>query len=158
LGEPSAEVVLCSERTGLSVKRPSELNAGFGYAVEVSRTAAMIGIGMIERGEVDTGEVARALLVLGSERACSLFTASRSAFDVTVEHVPVLGTTKTRLAFGTTEMPPKPEFSVVVEYDELEDAREQGVPPHQLFLAGKMRVDGDASAAMRLAMTLSQLL
>lgn len=151
------EVVLRTDRAGLVVKTGADAPNGFGYAVEVSKGAAMVGIGMLERGEVNPEAVARALLMLGSERACTLFAASRFAFDITVEHVPVLGTSKTRLAFGATELPPKPDFSVWVEYDELEDARERAIPPHQLFLAGKMRVEGDASAAMRLAMTLAQL-
>jgi hypothetical protein len=44
-----------------------------------------------------------------------------------------------------------------VAYDELEDARELGIGPHQLFLSGKIRIDGDAAKAMMLGMTLAQL-
>ena len=49
------------------------------------------------------------------------------------------------------------EFSLTVDADELEDAREQGLGAHQLFLAGKIRIDGDAAKAMQLAMVLAQL-
>ena len=112
---------------------------------------------MLERGEIEASRLSRALLVMGSERARTLLSSGGCAFDVSALNVPVLGTTTFRLAFGKTRLPEQPDFHVSVEYDELEDAREQGTPPHQIFLAGKMRVDGDAAQAMRLAMLLAQL-
>lgn len=156
-GEPNDELWLLTDRSGLTVQRTAPPSSGFGYALEVSRAAAELTIEMLERNELEPDRIARALLVMGSQKARALFSAARCAFDVTVLHVPVLGTSAVRLAFGRTDIPARPDFSVQVEYDELEDARERGTPPHQIFLAGKMKVDGDAAAAMRLAMTLAQL-
>lgn len=148
---------LLTDRSGVTVQRTAPPPSGFGYALEVPRTVAAFSIEMLERAEVEPERIARALLVMGSQKARSLFSAARAAFDVSVLHVPVLGTSTVRLAFGRTDIPAHPDFSVEVEHDELEDALERGTPPHQIFLAGKMKVDGDAAAAMRLAMTLAQL-
>ena len=156
-GSPAEELWLLTDRSGLIVQRTAQAPAGFGYAVEVPRSAAVLAFELLERRELEPQPIARALLVMGSQKARSLFSAARFAFDVTVMRVPVLGTTTVRLALGRTDLPSRPDFSVQVEYDELEDARERGTPPHQVFLAGKMKVDGDAATAMRLAMTLAQL-
>ena len=158
-GTPGEELWLLTDRSGLLVQRaqPAPAPGSFGYALEVTRGVAVLAIEQLERQELRPEPIARALLVMGSQKARTLFSASRAAFDVTVLHVPVLGTTTVRLALGRTDLPARPDFSVQVEYDELEDARERGTPPHQVFLAGKMKVDGDAAAAMRLAMTLAQL-
>jgi hypothetical protein len=151
------ELWLLTDRSGLVAQRVAPSPVSFGYAVEVTRAAAVLAIEMLERQELQPERMARALLVMGSDKARALFSAARFAFDVTVLHVPVLGTTTVRLALGRIDLPARPDFSVQVEYDELEDARERGTPPHQVFLAGKMKVDGDAAQAMRLAMTLAQL-
>jgi hypothetical protein len=156
-GTPNDELWLLTDRSGLVVQRTPPAPNGFGYAIQVPRASAAYAIEMLERQELEPDRIARALLVMGSQRARALFGAARFAFDATVLRVPVLGTSTVRLAFGRTDIPARPDFSVQVEYDELEDARERGTPPHQIFLAGKMKVDGDAAAAMRLAMTLAQL-
>jgi hypothetical protein len=157
VGGANEELWLLTDRSGLTVQRAAPPPSGFGYAIEVSRAAAALAIETTEQAGLPPDRMARALLVMGSKKAWTLFAAARTAFDVTVLHVPVLGTSTVRLAFGRTDIPARPDFSVEVEYDELEDARERGTPPHQIFLAGKMKVDGDAAAAMRLAMTLAQL-
>lgn len=151
------ELWLLTDRNGLAVQRTAPAAGGFGYAVQVTREAAVFAIDMLERNELEPERIARALLVMGSTQARESFSAARFCFDVTVLNVPVLGTTTARLALGRVDLPLKPDFAVRVELDELEDARERGTPPHQLFLAGKMIVDGDAAQAMRLAMTLAQL-
>lgn len=156
-GTPNEELWLLTDRSGMQVQRTPPPSSGFGYAVQVSRASAALAIEMLQRQELEPDRIARALLVMGSQQARTLFSAARFAFDVTVLRVPVLGTSTVRLAFGRTDIPARPDFSVQVEYDELEDARERGTPPHQIFLAGKMKVDGDAATAMRLAMTLAQL-
>jgi hypothetical protein len=156
-GGANDELWLLTDRAGLCVQRTAPAANGFGYAVEIARGAAVLAIDMLEQQQLDPERIARAMLVMGSTKAQALFSAARVAFDVTISNVPVIGTTKLRLAFGRTDIPQRPDFSVHVEYDELEDARERGTAPHQIFLAGKMRVDGDAAQAMRLAMTLAQL-
>jgi hypothetical protein len=156
-GGDGDDLWLLTDRSGLTVQRAAPPASGFGYAIEVSRPAAAFAIEMVQQQGLEPERMARALLVMGSQKARTSFAAARTAFDVTVLHVPVLGTSAVRLAFGRTDIPARPDFSVQVEYDELEDARERGTPPHQIFLAGKMKVDGDAAAAMRLAMALAQL-
>ena len=144
-GGDNDELWLLTDRSGLAVQRTAPVQVGFGYAVEIARGAAVFAIDMLERQELEPERIARGLLVMGSERARALFSAARVAFDVTILNVPVAGEITLRLGLGRTDLPARPDFSVEVEYDELEDARERGTPPHQIFLQGKMRVDGDAS-------------
>jgi hypothetical protein len=156
--EPAArEVMIVTDREALRVEQAHDVIAGFGYALQVARGAVMIAIGMVERGELEPEQVARAFLMMGSQRARQMLAAAPFAFDATVLNVPALGTTTVRVGLGRVDLPARSDFSLNVEYDELEDARERGMAPHQLFLAGKMRVDGDASQAMRLGMLLAQL-
>jgi hypothetical protein len=153
----SSEVVIVTDRQALRFRRGGDVIAGFGYALEVARGAAMIAIEMVERGELEPEQVARAFLMMGSQRARQILAPAPFAFDATVTNVPSLGTTTVRIGLGRVDLPARSDFSLHVEFDELEDARERGMAPHQLFLAGKMRVDGDASQAMRLGMLLAQL-
>jgi hypothetical protein len=155
-GFPRGQLVLHTDRARVEVSS-SEAPRGFGYAVSVPTVVALHVIGLAERGELEPGEIARGLVMLGSQRAKELFAQAPASFDCTITDVPVLGSAHARLAFGSTRLPERSDFNVTLSYDELEDAREQHVPPHQLFLAGKMQIDGDAAKAMRFAMTLAQL-
>ena len=79
------------------------------------------------------------------------------AFDLQILGAPQVGDACVRVSLGRGDHPPAPEFSLALDYAALEEARELGIGPHQLFLSGKIRIDGDAAKAMMLAMTLAQL-
>jgi putative sterol carrier protein len=156
-GEGGGELWLSAGGRGLQLEaRPATV--GYGYALAVSVAAARHGLWLSERGGADVEEAARALVTLASHEARELFSKVSFCFELEVTQAPVVGVVNAKVSLGRTALPATPEFKLVVAYDELEDAREQGLSPHQLFLAGKIRIDGDVAKAMLLGMTLAQLL
>lgn len=59
-----------------------------------------------------------------------------------------------RVGIGVAEPPPIPDFSAIVSWDDVEDVRLGDMSPQQLI--GRIKLVGDASGAMALAMTLVQ--
>jgi hypothetical protein len=155
-GEGGGEFFLRVAPGGMSVVA-EQTATGFGHALGVSVAAARHGLRLLDDGEVDALELAAALSVLASPIAREEFGRVSFAFELEVPRVPVLGTVRAKVCLGRPRLAKKPEFKLTVDYDELEDAREQGLGPHQLFLAGKVRIDGDVAKAMLLGMTLAQL-
>ena len=59
-----------------------------------------------------------------------------------------------RIALGGGEPPTDPKFTATVSWDDIEDVRAGELTPQQLF--GRLKLDGDATQAMALGMTLMQ--
>jgi hypothetical protein len=153
-GEGGGEFCLRVEQGAMSVIAGST-PAAFGYALSVSVASAAHGLRMLDRGKVDVAALTNALFELGASVAREEFGRVSFAFNLKIADVPVLGTLLAKVCLGRPKLPTKPEFTLAVSYDELEDAREQGLRPHQFFLAGKVRIDGDVAKAMMLGMTLA---
>lgn len=156
LETPAGQLAASVERRRLRITEPGELPA-FGHAVALSERVWTHGLSLFEQKPTALEDLARVLCLMGSRTARELFGEVTYAFDLTVERVPVVGQVRARVMLGRPALSPKSEFALTVDYDELEDAREQGLGPHQLFLAGKVRIDGDVAKAMMLGMTLAQL-
>lgn len=155
-GEGGGELWLQANRRALHLASPPS-SVGYGYALCISTTVARQGLALLERGGVDVEEATRGLLSLSSNTARELFSGVSFGFELEITNAPVVGSLGARVSLGRAALGTKPEFKLTVEYDELEDAREQGLTPHQLFLAGKIRIEGDVAKAMLLGMTLAQL-
>ncbi len=156
-GEGGGELHLRAGRDGLRVVE-SAVPAGFGYALGLPTAAARDALALIEDARAAEIEAAgRGLAALASATARELFGATPFELALTIAHVPELGTLRLLLGLGRAALPARPEFELLVDYDDLEDAYEQGTAPHQLFLAGKMRIEGDVAKAMVLGMVLAQL-
>lgn len=153
-GEGGGEVGLSSH--GRALRVVSEVPA-FGYALELPIAAAAYGVDRFDGGQLEAEGVGRALGLLATEHARELFEKNSYCLDLTITAVPVLGDVRARIGLGRTDLDGPSEFTLEIEYDELEDAREQGMRPHQLFMAGKLKMDGDVAKAMLLGMTLAQL-
>ena len=77
-------------------------------------------------------------------------------FHLIIGDAPDLGDVTVRIGLGVDEPPAEPKFTINMKYDDLEAARESKMNPQQLFMAGKIRLAGDYSGAMQLAMQLMQ--
>ncbi len=77
-------------------------------------------------------------------------------FHLIIGDAPDLGDVTVRIGLGVDEPPAEPKFTVNMKYDDLEAARESKMNPQQLFMAGKIKLGGDYSGAMQLAMQLMQ--
>lgn len=155
-GQGGGELLLRAGRSGLELA-DSLPDTGFGHAFSIPSTAARYGLTMLDRSELSLGEIAQGVALCGSRTAHELFTATKFAYEFEVSGVPVLGAVCSRISLGRAAWPDKIEFKLTVHYDELADAREERIPPAQLFFAGKIKIDGDVAKAMQLGMTLAQL-
>lgn len=158
VGDGGGELWFGAGRAGLELRAaPDAPASAFGHALELPVAAARYALLLAEREAGEVEEVVSALAAIASQSARDALATDSFCFSIEVLRVPVVGTLRARVGFGRPLLAAKPEFSLTVDADELEDAREQGLGPHQLFLAGKIRIDGDAAKAMQLAMVLAQL-
>ena len=158
-GAGGGELWFESDRAGMrlldaSFQPPPD---AFGHALEVPLRAGAHLLSQLRRGALDAEAMLLAVAGLASETARDAFARTPFAFQLEVVDVPVLGSVVAQVGLGRPRIAAPPEFRLSVESDELEDAFEQGTPPHQLFLAGKVRIDGDVAKAMLLGMTLAEL-
>jgi hypothetical protein len=156
-GEGHGDLHLRSERGALAIADQAPAPGVFGHALALSSTVARHGLAQLDEG---APELARALIVwarLVSAGSRAVLAGTSYAFDIEVTRVPVIGDVRATISLGRPSLPASAEFRLTVDYDELADAREQRLPPQQLFLAGNVRIDGDVAKAMMLAMTLAQL-
>ncbi|MGD8858588.1 MAG: SCP2 sterol-binding domain-containing protein [Myxococcales bacterium] len=156
-GAGGGELLLVLAGETLSVREPAEGAPGdFGYALSVPTAVAAHVLSRTQAGGEEAERLARALSVLASRAAVSAFGERPFELEASVRRVPVLGDVRVQASLGRPALS-APQFMLAVEYDELADAIEQGVSPHELFFAGKLEMDGDVSRAMLLGMTLAQL-
>jgi hypothetical protein len=154
-GDGGGELRMLASREALRVQ-PQASAPQFGYALELPVNAARYALDEAERDAGAIDLIALGLTALGSRAARELFTQTRFAFELEITGVPDVGTLGLKCALGRSAIE-RPEFKLTLSHDDLLDARDEGLAPHQLFLAGKMRIDGDVAKAMVLAMTLAQL-
>jgi hypothetical protein len=153
------ELRLHSERRVLVVASgPSASEAApFGHALALPAAAARYGLGLLAQAGGELEQLVSAWAVLVSPAARDALAGLSYGFEVVIARVPVIGDLRAAVSLGRPRLPAQSEFTLSIDYDELEDAREQQLAPQQLFLAGKVRIDGDAAMAMMLGMTLAQL-
>jgi len=156
-GEGGDELWFDAGRGGLELRAAPAAASEFGHALELPIAAARYALLIAEREPSEIEEVVGALAAIASATAREALARVSFCFAIEVPNVPVIGTLRARVGFGRPVLAARPEFSLAVDADELEDAREQGLGPHQLFLAGKIKIEGDAAKAMQLAMVLAQL-
>jgi len=100
--------------------------------------------------------VAEGVARMASKRAEDLLGAQRIAMHVVIEEVPELGDVTIRVGLGMDEPPAEADFTANVSYDALEEMREKGQNAQQAFMAGKIRLAGNYTPALSLAMQLAQ--
>lgn len=61
-----------------------------------------------------------------------------------------------KVGLNAPEPPEKPRFTATVAWDDLEALRRGDLAPQQLFMGGKVRLGGDYSRALQIAMQLMQ--
>jgi SCP-2 sterol transfer family len=155
-GDVRGELLLRVARTGVTSGESSP-QASFGHALSLTLAGANHLLSLVEREASVVEPFVRHFAVLCSAEARELLATNWFAFDLDVGRVPAFGDLRASVALGRPVLRDKPEFSLRIDYDELADASEQQIPLGALFMAGKVRIDGDVAKAMLLGMTLAQL-
>ena len=156
-GDVRGELLLRVARTGVTPGGESSPQPSFGHALSLTLAGANHLLSLVEREASVVEPFVRQFSALCSADARELLASNWFGFDLEVGRVPAFGDLRAGITLGRPVLRDKPEFSLRIDYDELADASEQQIPLGALFMAGKVRIDGDVAKAMLLGMTLAQL-
>lgn len=107
-------------------------------------------------GELDEAKAAKRAVGTASKNLQDALGNDSLLFHIVVEGVPDVGTVTVRIGLNAPQPPAEPKFSATMKFDDLEAARSGDMNPQMLFMSGKLRMTGDYSRALQLAMQLMQ--
>ena len=105
-------------------------------------------------GALDDDEVAIGSAQTASKRFEDALAGQPLTCHVTLRGVPELGDVKVRLGFNVAEPPVEPGFTTELEFSDLELVQRGELTAQDLFLGGKLKMEGDYSLALQIAMQL----
>jgi len=105
-------------------------------------------------GALDDDEVAIGAAQTASKRFEDALAGQPLTCHVTLRGVPELGDVKVRLGFNVAEPPVEPGFTTELEFSDLELVQRGELTAQDLFLGGKLKMEGDYSLALQIAMQL----
>jgi hypothetical protein len=73
---------------------------------------------------------------------------------VTLRGVPDLGDVEIRVGFNVPEVPKEPGFTAELQFSDLDMVQRGELTIQELFLGGKLKMEGDYSLALQLSMQL----
>ena len=126
-------------------------------AVAFPADAAGVVLGELAKEDTSSDEAAVHATNLVSKQVEDVLAGKTLSFHVIATDVPDLGTVTTRIGINLPEPPAEPGFTATLKYDDLEAVREGELNVQQLFMGGKLRMAGDYSAALQIAMQLMQM-
>jgi hypothetical protein len=139
------------------------LSAGDAPAdgVPVKITAALPGAAaelllreIAKTGALDDDEVAVGAAQTASKRFEDTLAGRPMTCHVTLRGVPELGDVKVRIGFNVPEVPEEPGFTAELQFSDMESVQRGELTTQELFLGGKLKMEGDYSLALQIAMQL----
>ncbi len=130
---------------GVPLKAIAKLPAD---AIQLLLGEAM-GAGALENDEIAVGAAQTA-----SKRFEEALAGQPMTMRATVRGVPELGDVSLDVAFNVSELPAEPGFTTEVQFADLDAARRGELTPQDLFLGGKLKMEGDYSLALQISMQL----
>jgi hypothetical protein len=130
-----------------------------GVPIKIAATlpgsAATLLLGEAMRaGAFDDDEVAIAAAQTASKRFEDALAGQPMTCHVTLLGVPDLGDVRLQLGFNVSEPPREPGFTTELQYADLESVQRGQLTVQELFLGGKLKMEGDYSLALQIAMQL----
>ncbi len=105
-------------------------------------------------GALDDEEVAIGAAQTASKRFEDALAGKPLTCHVTLRGVPELGDIRVRLGFNVLEPPVEPGFTTELQFSDLELVQRGELTAQELFLGGKLKMEGDYSLALQIAMQL----
>jgi hypothetical protein len=105
-------------------------------------------------GALEDDEVAIGAAQTASKRFEDALAGQPMTCHVTLRGVPSLGDVRVRLGFNVSEPPEQPGFTTELQYTDLESVQRGELTLQELFLGGKLKMEGDYSLALQIAMQL----
>lgn len=117
--------------------------------------AAHLLLGEVSKaGALDDDEVAVGAAQTASKRFEDALAGQPMTCHVTLRGVPELGDVQVRLGFNVAELPAEPGFTTELQFSDLEMVQRGELTVQELFLGGKLKMEGDYSLALQTAMQL----
>ena len=128
---------------------PVKIAAAFpGNAVELLLGEAT------KAGALEDEEVAIGAAQTASKRFEDALAGQPMTCHVTLLGVPELGDVRVQVGFNVAELPTDPGFTTEVQYADLQSVQVGELTMQELFLGGKLKMEGDYSLALQIAMQL----
>jgi len=108
----------------------------------------------LDSGALEDDEVAVGAAQTASKRFEDALAGQPMTFEAKVRDVPELGDVILRVAFNVPEVPAEPGFTTELQYSDLEAVRRGELTVQELFLGGKLKMEGDYSLALQISMQL----
>jgi hypothetical protein len=105
----------------------------------------------VHEGALDDDEVAVGAASIVSKRLEDLLAERSITFNLIVNGVPDLGQVNAVIGFNVSEVPANPSFSAEVAFSDLQLAQEGQTNLQELFMGGKLKMQGDYSTALQIA-------
>ena len=132
-----------------------------GDGVDVKIAASLPGNALtlllgeaVKAGALDDEEVAVGAAQTASKRFEAALAGQAMTCHVTLRGVPDLGDVQVRVGFNVSEPPTDPGFTTELQYGDLESVQRGDLTMQELFLGGKLKMEGDYSLALQIAMQL----
>lgn len=155
--EGEGEVFLALEGGAMTVLSSKPESSKIRLAVAAPGEALRMLLGeAAAQGELEEEKAAKRAVGTASKNLQEALGTDSLLFHVVVQDVPELDEVTIRVGLNAPEPPADPKFSATIKYDDLEAARAGEVNPQALFMGGKLRMAGDYSRALQLAMQLMQ--
>lgn len=126
-------------------------------AVGCEADALEVALGEIAKeSALEDPRVLEAVPALASKRLETLLNGRKITCHLFVKDHPELGDVTVKLGFNVEEPPEKPGFTAEIKHEDLESVRSGSTDLQKIFMAGKLRLKGDYSVALQIAMQLAQ--
>ena len=154
LGDESPVYVTANAGT-LSVGDSPAGGADVKVAAAIPADALNILLGeATKEGALDDDKVAIAAAQSASKRLEDALAGKEMTCHVTVRSVPDLGNVTARVGFNVDTPPTDPGFTCEIDYADLEAVQAGTTNAQELFMGGKLKMDGDYSTALQISMHL----
>jgi hypothetical protein len=117
--------------------------------------AAGLLLGQVAKtGALDDDEVAIGAAQTASKRFEDALGGQPMTCHITLRGVPEVGDVRVRVGFNVAEPPKDPGFTTELQFSDLEQVQRGELTVQELFLGGKLKMEGDYSLALQIAMQL----
>jgi len=153
--DQSPPVVLSASAGTMSAGEASAEGVPIKIAAALPGNAAKLLLGeAVKAGALENDEVAIGAAQTASKRFEDALAGQPMTCHVTLLGVPELGDVRVRVGFNVAEAPSEPGFTTELQYGDLESVQRGELTVQELFLGGKLKMEGDYSLALQIAMQL----
>jgi hypothetical protein len=148
-------IVLSAREGALSSDGAPAEGVPIKIAAALPGDAARLLLGEVAKTEaLDDDEVAIGAAQTASKRFEDALGGQPMTCHVTLRGVPELGDVRVRVGFNVAEPPQDPGFTTELQFSDLEQVQRGELTVQELFLGGKLKMEGDYSLALQIAMQL----